>query len=152
MEENIVTLFHGDTYERIVSKKAIMIMSKLIYNIIESDPEVQRIELLSIENVEVLDWILNYVNYHYDKQQIKKIECPIKSFDMKFLCAECPWNFTFLESKTDIDLAYLILAADYLAIDSLMNLVGAQITILAPDDYSLQTFNETCTKKHTQKK
>ncbi len=93
------------------------------------DKDASRIELTNVPS-STLDLIIQYMTYHTSNGRtaadIKDIAKPIRSLDMKKICAD-PWDAVFVDSQSTRTIFDLILAANYMQIDPLLNLCCAKV-------------------------
>ena len=111
------------------------ILSELIKNIIISDKSTTEIEL-NLDNLDIVKYIIKYLNYHNGKVPAS-IPKPIRSIKIIDL-VEDEWDANFINDMDKDTIVKIILASNYLVVDSLLHLGCAKIATLikgkSPDE------------------
>mmetsp|Transcript_11562 Transcript_11562/g.13085 ORF Transcript_11562/g.13085 Transcript_11562/m.13085 type:complete len:179 (+) Transcript_11562:23-559(+) len=123
-EDEMITLKSKEGKGYSVGKAPAM-MSNLIKITLDGDQEAKEIDLKHIEGP-VVEKVIQYMTYHV-KVAPRKIEKPLQSTNMKELVDEFDAGFVDTDQPT---MFKLLLAANYLDIKSLLNLVCAKIASL----------------------
>ena len=114
-----------DNYEIELTKKAAM-RSELLKGLINDYPD-ETIFNIDQVNKEALDKIKEYLQ-HYQDTEPKEIQRPLPSSDFKECVDE--WDNKFICNEDNIEvLENLILAANYMDIKPLLNLLSAKIAL-----------------------
>ncbi len=97
-----------------------------------ADKDATRIELTNVSS-DILETILEYMRHHTTPPRspadIQEIVKPIRALDMKKIVGD-PWDADFVDSKTPKQIFDVILAANYMQIDPLLNLFCAKVATL----------------------
>jgi len=105
-----------------VSRKAAL-QSNLVKTALEDDREAKEVSLVHI-TAPIVEKVVQYMNYHKDVPP-RKIESPLKSNNMKELVAKFDAKFV---DEVDLDtLMKLLLAANYMDVKSLLELICAKV-------------------------
>ncbi len=98
----------------------------------QADKDATRIELTNVSS-DILETILEYMRHHTTPPRspadIQEIVKPIRALDMKKIVGD-PWDADFVDSKTPKQIFDVILAANYMQIDPLLNLFCAKVATL----------------------
>jgi S-phase kinase-associated protein 1 len=116
-----------DTPENgVLVPKDVALMSKTIEEMIKDDDD--DIAVVPVPDVtqNVLNKVLEFCIKHA-KDPMPKIERPIKSTDMKVIMKDSLWDAEYIDGLGDEMLFEVILAANYLAIESLIDLGCAKV-------------------------
>ena len=116
-----LTLISQDNRSFTVSR-SVAFSSEVVKTMIENDKEETKIPLPNVKGA-VLEKVIEYMKYH-DGNPAREIERPLRSFNMRNVV--CDWDADFVEVDQEI-LFELILAANYLDIKPLLDLVCAQV-------------------------
>ena len=143
-KENEVTeikIITKEGKEFTLSKKSCE-LSELLKGAINDYPKESSFPLndLDEKNAELIKVFLS----HYNGEAPKEIEKPIQSNEMKNLTDE--WSSTFIDKIPLEDLTNLTVAANYMGINSLLDLCCAKVATLCKDkseDEILKTFKIT---------
>ena len=143
-KENEVTeikIITKEGKEFTLSKKSCE-LSELLKSAINDYPKESSFPLndLDEKNAELIKEFLS----HYNGEAPKEIEKPIQSNEMKNLTDE--WSSTFIDKIPLEDLTNLTVAANYMGINSLLDLCCAKVATLCKDkseDEILKTFKIT---------
>ena len=141
-----VTMRNPGKFEFQISKKDAWI-SQLIREPLEADPAFDCIDLYSIQHYDEMKFVIEYMQYHNGIEP-KLILIPLRSYVTKEICfstAKCPkdepWDATFIDSKTELQLDHLTEIANFLGIASLLHLVCAKIaSIIEKTEEPIEAF------------
>ena len=151
MEDSTIKLVIKDNKELEITKKQAE-LSELLKSAINDYPKEASFPLSEIDEKNG-EKIKEYL-IHFDGVAPSEIEKPITSNDMKSLTDE--WSANFVDKMPLEDLVNLTVAANYMGINSLLDLCCAKIASLCKDkseDEIFKTFNitETFTEEDKNK-
>jgi len=117
-----ITLISQEKVEFKISRKAAL-QSNLVKTALDDDHEAKEVSLVHIA-APIVKKVVEYMNYHEDKAP-RKIEAPLKSTNMKELVDR--FDAAFVDD-IDLDmLMRLLLAANYMDVKSLLELICAKV-------------------------
>ena len=127
-ESNEIKIIVKEGKEIPISKKAAELSELLKSAMIEYPKEISfPLNELDEKNGELIKEYLT----HYNGESPKEIEKPITSNEMKNLTDE--WSSTFIDKLSVEDLSNLTVAANYMGINSLLDLCCAKVATLCKD-------------------
>jgi len=120
--DELITLSSQEKTAFKVSRKAAL-QSNLVKTALEDDREAKEVSLVHI-TAPIVEKVVQYMNYHKDVPP-RKIESPLKSNNMKELVDKFDAKFV---DEVDLDtLMKLLLAANYMDVKSLLELICAKV-------------------------
>lgn len=121
----VIVLISKDKKRFPIEKKNAFI-SKLVKMTLEQDPESKEVMIPGVESC-IMEYIVEYMEHHKGTEP-PIIPKPLRSKEMKQVCSD-PWDATFIDriGTTNEELYNLILASNYLNIDSLLHLGCAKV-------------------------
>jgi len=138
-DNNTITLISQDEQKFQLARRAAL-QSTLVKTALEDDKETNEVALVHIHSSSVKK-VVDYLVYHQDRAP-RRIEAPLKSTNMKELVDR--WDANFVDD-CDLDmLMRLLLAANYMDIKSLLELLCAKVASLMKGKTASQirrTFN-----------
>ena len=149
--EGTIKLQSKDGKEFEISKKAAE-LSELLKGTMNDYPDDNSIPLTDIDE-KTTEEVLVYLT-HFNGQSPLEIEKPLPSSDLKSLIDE--WSANFIDKLLLDDLVNLTVAANFMGINSLLDLCCAKISSLCKDkseEEIFKTFNitETFTEEEKEK-
>jgi len=113
----------GETFEVTIKSAE---MSELVKPMVAEDEDEETEQEIPLPNVKstVLAKVVEFCNYHVTNGPMKEIEKPLKSANMAEVVGEWDANFVDIEQEM---LFELILAANYMDIESLLDLTCAKV-------------------------
>ena len=128
-DEELFTLWSFDHSERkphVVPKKCAL-LSTIVVNMLAGDSTANDIELRQV-NSATMTLVAKYLVYHKG-EEVGELPCPVRSVKMSQI-VEDQWDAEFIDSLTKKQIFEVILAANYMAIKSLLHLGCAKIATL----------------------
>ena len=134
MEETI-TLKSKEGKDFTITKKAAE-LSELLKGTMNDYPDDNSIPLTDIDE-KTTEEVLVYLT-HFNGQPPQEIEKPLPSSDLKSLIDE--WSFNYIDKFNMDDLVNLTVAANFMGINSLLDLCCAKIASLCKDKSEEEVF------------
>jgi S-phase kinase-associated protein 1 len=124
---SVITLVSYEGYEiRSVSKHALIHSSDLLKTMIEGDPSADSIPLPQVK-FDVLKRIVGFITYHH-KNPMVPIDKPLVSKEITQVIKDS-WDVECVNIPNSPDLIGLLTAANYMNIESLINLCAVKVAL-----------------------
>lgn len=142
-EQSIKVILVSKDGEQFTVDKEVALQSALVKTMLDEDEEepTQEIPLPNVSS-KALVKIIEFCQYHHENGPMKEIEKPLTNTDLKVVVSE--WDGTFIQSFEQEDLFELILAANFIDLQPLLDLACAQVATQikgkTPEEIR-QTFN-----------
>jgi len=142
-EQSIKVILVSKDGEQFTVDKEVALQSALVKTMLDEDEEepTQEIPLPNVSS-KALTKVIEFCQYHHENGPMKEIEKPLTNTDLKVVVSE--WDGTFIQSFEQEDLFELILAANFIDLQPLLDLACAQVATQikgkTPEEIR-QTFN-----------
>merc|ERR1719296_103327 len=111
------------------AERSSAMMSKFISNAVSAGEIEQEVQIFHLDSV-VVGKVLEYTDYHRTVKP-RTIEAPLKCAEMEDLVD--PFDAAYVKSLSQKELFQLLLAANYMAVTSLVTLLCAKVATLMKD-------------------